>query len=285
MNRRCVVMLASAAFLASGLQRDADAQGLIARLPKDGMWVRYEGTMKQTEFRPESAEGDVVMDWIQHLTIKSVGSETWEFRGKKVRCRWLEFKVLTGKASESGVDTGKEKVGERIYKVLVPEERVVDRLSDGEGIPFAFLDIVKGFRKIGGEVSPIPLFRDERTGRESGALQVFPLIAPLTHYDAMEPAGNSTEDVQVPGGAVKARKLKAKQVTESPTTRTTNEAEIWRSDSDRIPFGLVKWSAKSTVERKDSAQPRSNFKPATQVIVEMSVHETGDGAKSELAGK
>jgi len=46
----------------------------------------------------------------------------------------------------------------------------------------------------------------------------------------------------------------------------------------------VKWSTKSTIDRKDDSGARSTFKPATEVTVEMSAHEWGTGAKSELAG-
>ncbi len=77
------------------------------------------------------------------------------FNGKQVPCRWIEIKVLTGKPSESGVEPGP--VGERIYKILVPEERVVGDVADGEKIPFSFLDIVKGFRKMAATMTPIPL--------------------------------------------------------------------------------------------------------------------------------
>jgi hypothetical protein len=253
MNRWRILALACVSAVASGSVREGRAQGLIVRLPKDGAWVRFEGTVKQLELRPEAPEGDIPMEWIQHLTIKSVGRETAPFRGKQVPCRWIEIKVVTGKAGEAGVEAGP--VGERLYKVLVPEERVIGQVADRDNVPFSFLDIVKGFRKMGGEVTPLP----------AGSLQVVPLIAPLMHYDA-----------------VKATRFKAKRVIESPTLRTTNEAEIWRCDSETIPFGLARWSVKISVEKKDSAQPRSTFKPVTQTTIEMSAHESGSGAKSEL---
>jgi hypothetical protein len=256
----------------------ANAQGLIVHLPKDGTWVRYEGNIKQVEFRPDAPEGDIPMEWIQHLTIKSVGREQALYHGKQVPCRWIEIKIVTGKASESGVEAGP--VGERIYKILVPEERVVGDIADGEKIPFSFLDIVKGFRKNGlSPATPIPLVR----GSE-GAFQVYPLIGPLMHYDAIEAAGGGTEQVQLAGGSVKTKKFKARRVIESPTTRTTSDAEFWECDANSIPFGLAKWTAKTTVDKKDTTAPRANaFKPATQVNVEMSAHEWGAGAKSEIA--
>jgi hypothetical protein len=264
-----------AALVALGFGASARAQGLILNLPKDGAWVRFEGTVKQVEFRPEAPEGDISMEWIQHLTIKSVGREEAVYNGKKAPCRWVEIKILTGKPSESGVETGP--VGERIYKLLIPEVRVVGTIADTEKIPFSFLDIVKGYRKVAGNVTPIPL----APGGE-GAFQVYPLVGPLMHFDTIEPAGGD-EQVQVPGGAIKAKKFKARRVIESPTVRTTCEAEFLRCDPEAIPFALAKWTTKTTIERKDSSAARTTaFKPATQVNVEMSAHEWGTGAKSEI---
>ena len=104
------------------------------------------------------------------------------------------------------------------------------------------------------------------------------------HFDAIEAVGGGPEQVQSAGGAVKVKKFKARRAIESLTTRTTTEAEFWECDGDIIPFGLAKWTAKTTVEKKDSTATRANaFKPATQVNVEMSAHESGTGAKSEIA--
>jgi len=254
--------------------KPASAQGLIWNLPKDGTWVRYEGTYKQVEFRPNSTEGDVALDWIQHLTIKSVGSETVERNGRMVPCRWIELKVVTGKPSEAGVDPGP--VGARIFKVLVPEGRIEGKLTDQDQIPVSFIDVVKGYRKIGdGDVKPI----------ESGALQVFPLIALVMHYQALEADGSEPIDPQIPLGPVQTRQFKATSRYESPTNRTINEAMLWRTvpGDESVPFGLAKWTAKSVREAKDTSQPRSAFAPVSEVTVEMSAHEVGDGATSELA--
>jgi hypothetical protein len=275
--RHSLVAVVVAALALSSQFGVARGQGLIVRLPQDGAWVRYEGNIKQVEFRPDAPEGDISMEWIQHLTIKSVGREQALYHGKQVPCRWIEIKIVTGKSSESGVEAGP--VGERIYKILVPEERVVGEIADGEKIPFSFLDIVKGLRKTGsGPATPIPMAR----GSE-GVFQVYPLIGPLMHYDAIEAVGGGPEQVQLSGRAVSAKKFKARRVIESPTTRTTNDAEFWETDGETVPFGLAKWTSKTAVDKKDSTASRANaFKPATQVNVEMSAHEWGTGAKSEI---
>jgi hypothetical protein len=271
MNRNRIWALSLAGFVILASLGSAKAQGLILNLPKkDGAWVRYEGTVKQVEFRPDAAEGDITMEWIQQLTIKSVGSETATFRGKQIPCRWIEIKIVTGKPSESGIESGP--VGERIYKVLVPEERVIGGLADSGRIPFSFLDIIKGFRKMGGQVTPIP----------PGALQVFPLVAPVMHYEAVEVGGAENEEVPLPGGAIKTKKFKAKRSIESATERSVNEAELWRGDGNTVPFGLVRWTVKSLLERKDSTAPRQGYKPLTQTTIEMTAHEWGTGAKSDV---
>jgi hypothetical protein len=271
MDRNRIGMLALAVSVVLASVPAAPAQGLILNLPKqDGAWVRFEGTVKQTEFRPDAADGDITMEWIQQLTIKSIGSETATYRHKQVPCRWIEIKIVTGKPSESGVEAGP--VGERIYKVLVPEERIVGQLTDGNKIPFSFLDIIKGFRKTGGQMTPIP----------PGSLQVFPLVAPVMHYEAVEVASGDNEEVPLAGGAVKTKKFKAKRTIESSSERSINEAELWRGDGNTVPFGLVRWTVKSVLERKDATSPRQGFKPVTQTNVEMTAHEWGTGAKSEL---
>lgn len=251
----------------------ASAQGLLWNLPADGSWVRYEGTYKQVDFRPNATEGDIALEWIQHLTIKSVGSETAEFKGEKIPCRWIELKVVTGRASEAGVDPGP--VGARIFKVLVPERRVVGKTVDDGKIPVSFIDVVKGYRKYGdGEVKPI----------EAKALQVYPLIALVMHYQKVEPDGADPVDPQIPLGAVQTRKFKASSKVESPTSRTTSEAQMWLTvpEEKKIPFGLAKWTIKTTREAKDSSEPRTAFKAVSEVTAEMSAHEVGEGAQSEI---
>ena len=118
----------------------------------------------------------------------------------------------------------------------------------------------------------------------AGALQVFPLVAPVMHYEAVEVNGNDSEDISLPGATapIKTQKFKAKRSIESDIERSTNEAEVWRSDGTTIPFGLVKWTVKTLLERKDSTQPRQSYKAPTQTNVEMTAHEWGTGAKSEL---
>ena len=57
-------------------EQTATAQGLIWKLPKDGTWVEFEGEYSQTEFRPNSPDGDLKPEpWSRRLRISSVGQQ------------------------------------------------------------------------------------------------------------------------------------------------------------------------------------------------------------------
>ncbi|MFM9959670.1 MAG: hypothetical protein ACKV2Q_00385 [Planctomycetaceae bacterium] len=262
------LIVAMAVGLGCGAAPQAKAQGLIWRLPPDGTWIRYEGTYQQIEARSNTGGTDLTILWIQHLTIKSVGQQEVELDGKNVPCRWLEFKVQTGKKSEAGINPGP--VGASIYKVLVPENRVIGKLTDDETIPVSFLPFVKGFRKDGEK--PV----EEMTG---SVLQIFPKIALFRHFTTLEKDGEP-ESLDLSVGAATAQKLKGKHEAENLQNHTVHEAELWRSDD--VPFGLAQWSVKLTMERKGENDPRSAFKQVAQTLVDMKAQETGTDAKSEV---
>lgn len=246
----------------------AGAQGLIWSLPEDGREVRYEGTFHQVEFRPDSAEGHLELEWTRHLTLRSVGQEMAEYGGKNVACRWIEIKVETGKETETGLDTGP--VGARLYKVLVPESRVIAQQHDADKISHSFIPIVKGYRKTGD---------NEPEEMQSKVLQIYPLISFLRHYEKLA-GGQEPEELDIRLGVVTARKWTGKSDKESRTSRSVNEATLWQSSD--VPFGLAKWSVKMTRHAKDRIAARSAFRPVSEVTVEMSAHEVGN-AQSELA--
>lgn len=254
--------------LSFGSAPRANAQGLIWKLPADGTWIRYEGTYQQIETRSNTGGTDLTIQWIQHLTIKSVGALEAEFEGKTVPCRWLEFKVQTGKKSEAGINPGP--VGASIYKVLVPESRVIGKLADDETIPVSFLPMVKGYRKEGDK--PV----EEMTG---SVFQIYPKVARFMHYKTLEKEGEP-EPLDLATGPVTAQKWKGKYEAENSQGHTVQEAELWRSDE--VPFGLAQWSVKQSMERKGNNEPRSSFKQVAQTLVEMKALETGTDAKSEI---
>jgi len=249
----------------------AQAQGLIWKLPEqDGEWIRYEGTVSQIEARPESAEGNMTIEWVKHVTIKSVGKEDGEFRGETTPCRWIEIKVQTGKTSAAGVNTGS--VGERIYKVLVPEKEIVGHWQDSKGLPVSYLPIVKGYRKTN-DKDPTP--------REitSGILQVYPVVAMIRHYGTMT-TSDVEEPVRVGQQDVATKTLTGSIELESRRIRVLHETTLYRSDE--MPFGLARWTVKMTEENKGEVDPRSEFQFASEVSIDMTARETGTDARSEL---
>lgn len=249
--------------------RTACAQGLIWSLPEeDNVSVRYQGTYRQIEERPDSAAGALTVQWDRQLWIKSVGREMAEFRGQMQPCRWIEIKVVTGKPTEEGTDPGL--VGARIYKALVPESLITGKSIDDETIPVSLIPIVRGYRRFGeGEVTPI----------DSSVLQVYPLITLFRHFETLQ-RDPVEQDPGVKLGPLNAVHYTGSETIESPTTRSQITCELWQSDS--VPFGLAKWTCKIVREAKDITDPRTDFQVASTVEVEMSVQEVESDAASEI---
>jgi hypothetical protein len=250
----------------------ASAQGLLYSLPEDGTGVRYEGEYKQLVKRPNAVEGDTTITGTQRLRIASVGKEDAEFRGKTEPCRWIEFKIQTGRKKEGDIDAGPGSV--RIFKVLIPESAVRGTITEPLGgnreVYVSFLPIVKGFRKIGDEeAQPIdpPVF------------QVRPVLTQLQHYRNLMPEG-SPEELQVTAGTFRSQLFKGSAVAESQSQRSTNTAEIYRSDA--VPFGLVKWTAKTVTEEKPTTATRAEFVVTNEITEEMTATEVLNGVESEL---
>jgi hypothetical protein len=272
---RCCSLLAGCALVLLSASA-ADAQGLIWKLPEDGTWIRYEGTYKQLERRPESTEGDLTLQWQRNVEIKSVGREMAEhnvFRRtpppEPEMCRWLEFKVVTGNVVEGIIDAGPG--GTAIYKVLVPESEIRGQLQDEETIILSYLPVVKGYRKLGDE-PPQPL--------ESQVLHVHPTLSLLRYFRNLQSDGVE-QTLEVPSvGSVAATAFKGNMQMETRINRSTSEGEILRSES--LPFGVVKWTARTVIEEKNPTEPRSAFKETIQLTEELNAVEVGTGAESEL---
>lgn len=255
--------------LAALLASDVSAQGLVLRLPPDGTWVRYEGTYTQSEIRPDSATGKLeIPPWNEHVTIKSVGTESAEFRGETVPCRWIEVRVERGRASEGKIDVGV--TGLEIYKVLVPESVVTADPVSPDGIPNNFLPIVKGVRKHG-QSEPQPI--------SEPALRLYPLAVLFGYCRDMK-----TEERGVdPGiglGAVSADVLTGAAALERKDSRTQLEMKVWSTKD--VPFGVAAWTVKITRQIKDAEEPRENFRSLTEVVAELKAQQTGADATSDL---
>jgi hypothetical protein len=252
-----------------GLAAPASAQILIWSLPEeDGTWVRFEGTYKQTRARPESTAGDEQLEWRSELTISSVGKETATVDGKELACRWVEFKTLT---KPGGLDKEPGPGDLYVYKVLIPEERVIGKTVDDDTIPVTFLPIVKGFRRVG--------MREPEAVTEK-ALAVYPTVALLTHYPNLKTEGEEPEELQLAGNTVSAKLFKGSRVFKQTTSRSTNVASQWRSSD--VPFGLAKFQVTLTREEKPLAASSEEFQRTSLIEQEMAVAAIGGDAHSEL---
>ena len=250
----------------------AQAQGLIWELPPDGSWVRFEGSYTQEEVRPGAA-GNLTLQWIRHLTIKSVGQTQEDYRGETVDCRWIEIKVQTGRILDGRVDTGS--VGERIYKVLIPEAEVLGSLQDSEGLPVSYLPIIRGYRKTNDrDPTPKPL--------KAGVFQVFPVVSYIRHYKSMEKS-DVPGSIGVGDDDFATTVLTGSNEQESRTFRIKHETKELHRTAE-VPFGLAYWKIEVTEERKGEVLPRSEFTFASKVEVEMTAREIGTDAASELVG-
>lgn len=258
----------------------AQAQ-LIWRLPEDGTWVQYIGTYTQKDVKADVLQGAQPTRWDKELIIRSVGTETAEFESydgtrASVPCRWIEIKVRTGILRDGDIATGT--VGQQLYKVLVPEQKIAEihvaeggSVVDNRDVPAAVLPIVRGFRQVGEQpVQPI-------TAR---GLQVYPFLTLLAPYRTLEAVSTDPvpADVAVPN--IQAMHYKGSLVMENLVSRSTNEGELWKSDE--TPFGLARWSVKVRREAKDKAAPRSAFVEVSTFEEEMKLQQINQNAQSEL---
>ncbi|WP_145266310.1 hypothetical protein [Calycomorphotria hydatis] len=258
----CLVL----ALVCSGGQL-ASAQGLLWTVPRDGLEIRYEGTLQQTVIDEDLAEE--TFNWDRRLTIRSFGPVEEEFEGEEVPCWWIELKLETGKASELGIDS--EPLGPRLYKVLVPETVITGSSTTELGLPIDALPIVRGYKQVR-DGDPEPLGAD--------VLQVFPLLSLIRHYRPEELVEAGEEFVATPAGRYDATRYQAQTVIESPGSRVASTAILLVSRD--VPVGPVQWEA--TMERsvKDVIRPRSTFRIVTKMKETMELREIGTALQSEL---
>lgn len=246
------------------------AQGLLFNLPQDGTGVEYEGEISYVSIRADIAEGKETITKAREMSIKSVGREDAQFEGVVQPCRWVEIKVVTGNAGEAGIDPGP--VGSRIYKLLVPESKVIATDSDENGIPNVVLPIVKGWRRSGeSEVRPIT----------SKAIAFYPTICQLANYPEPEVIAEvETPQTKAANMSFTAKHLKGRFVMERPESRSINEGHFWVSSE--VPFGLARWEVTVTREQKESTAPRESFQEVASTTSTMSVRKLLNVAESEL---
>jgi hypothetical protein len=271
MRARLIGGLTVVAAWLAGLVTPVSAQMLIWSLPEDeGAWIRFEGNYKQTRARPNSNAGDEVLEWRSELTISSLGRENAAVSegSEEVPCRWVEFKTETKRA---GVDKKAGPADLYVYKVLIPENRVIGKTVDDDTIPVTFLPIVKGYRRVGQrDVEPVA----------EKALAVYPTVALVTYYPDLKAAAEEPEQIQIGGNSVDAKLYKGTRVIKMNTSRSTNAASLWRSDE--VPFGLARYQVTLTVEQKNINATDAEFQRTSLVEVDMAAVAIGNDARSEL---
>ena len=268
-SRICSVVFVSLGYLFMS-STSCPAQGLIFSLPEDGTGIEYEGQIIQETVRSELEDGRETLTWNSELSIKSVGREDAEYNGKIQPCRWVEIKLVTGTAEASGIDAGP--AGARIYKVLIPESKVIDTPVDAEAIPNTVLPIVQGFRRLGEEqVEPIT----------SRGLVMYPTMCLLANYETPILVSRSESITNIAGiQSFDSRHMKGETVRERRNSRSTNIGEFWVSED--VPFGLVAWSVTVSRESKGSTEDRDKFRPVGSVKSDMRVRQIIRAAESEL---
>ncbi len=265
-----ILFLCSVSVAAALSSSPASAQGLIFNLPQDGTGVEYEGEITYVTVRPDIAEGKETITKARELSIKSVGREDAEWNGQVQPCRWIEIKVNTGNAGEAGIDPGP--VGSRIYKVLIPESKILSSATDSDSVPNIMLPIVKGYRRSGeAQVRPIT----------AEAISFYPTICQLMNYPDPElVAANETPQTKAANMSFNAKHLKGKLVIERPESRSTNSADFWVTEE--VPFGLARWEVTVTREQKESTTTRDNFQEVSTTTSTMSVRKLLQVTESEL---
>lgn len=257
----------------------ASAQGLIWNAPDEGAEMQFEGDYLQEDERPQEVEKRIKMQWRSRLWIKALKKTNAEYQGQTVPCQWFEIKVETGSETGDG-DLVLGPGGKRIYKILVPLERGMKpilnppstsgNVVDAEGIPIAYLPIVKGYRRL-----------DEQAAEPiaSGVLNTYPMLSLMAQYRTLDVVSEQ-EDPQVMG-VTSATHFHGEAVMESPTSRSTNKAEIWANNT--LPFGLARWKVDIVRESKDAQAARDQFMPASTIRIDMKLVKQSNNAMSDLA--
>ena len=150
---RVVGLLLCFALLAETQQ--AAAQGLIRRLPtQEKMTAVYRGTYTQINGDEKTSDKTETLEWDRELKIKSLSKSKGFYQGKEVDCRWFEIEIKTGKNVDGDIVPGKS--GLRIYKILVPDAKVLDSNRDADTIFVSMIPIatnasgkIMGIKKIG----------------------------------------------------------------------------------------------------------------------------------------
>ncbi|GAB4134823.1 MAG: hypothetical protein Tsb009_00310 [Planctomycetaceae bacterium] len=267
-------------FLLTFSARPASAQGLLWKLPEQETFsVLYYGTFTQKDIsQGNTGAAPEPIVWHREIIVKSLKKAQGYYDGVQVNCRWIEISVRTGKFDED-IDTGP--AGKRVYKVLVPESKVVGKTKDDDTIFVSMLPIardkdgkVMGVKKIG-NTSPKRM--------TAPVLHIYPILSLLHHYRTLTPAP-AENAITVAGRQVSPdayQKFTATRIIESPSRRTENTATLYFTDL--VPTRLAKWEVKVVHKTKNSSQSRAQFRPTLEFSSSMTARTiTQNNVQSQL---
>ena len=263
--RRLPALAAAAVVLTLG-GVSARAGGLIWNVPAVGTEVRHEGSL--TQVLTDDTGQQVTTERRREIFVRALEEVEAEYDGSRVPAVWVEIVTVTGVRTERGIDPGP--AGRVLYKFLTPRAAVAADFKDRDGIPRAFLPVLRGWRQAGdGEPTELgPAFR------------AYPAACLLTEFEPDEIIKVGEEDVTVPAGTYPGTLYRGKQVNESPRVRTTNDTDVIVSPD--MPFGPAKWTVTLVRERKDANQPRDTFREVARTTVSMEAQEIRNDARGEL---
>jgi len=214
----------------------------------------------------------------RELIVKSLKKAKGYHQGQEVDCRLLEISMQTGELSGGAIKPGP--AAKRVYKVLVPESKIIGKPRDSEGIFVSMLPVatdktgktVMGLKKIG-TGAEVPL--------TAPVLQVYPMLTLLQHYRSLN-AMPAQGAIEIAGKQItQYTRYKATRVIESPSSRSTNEATL--VVTDQVPTGLAKWDVTLTREEKNSAQSWDERKLVTKITTSLTARTISfNDAQSEL---
>ena len=253
----------------AGLAPAARAGGLVWNLPEPGTMVRHEGSYTQT--LTDRQNQITTVERRRHVTVRALEAETATVDGEQIPARWLEIVSETGTSGERGLETGP--AGRVLYKILVPERGVIGRPADDQGIPEAFLPVIRGWKQVG-DGEPVEF---------GPAFRAFPTLTLLREFEPAELTGEGADSAVTPAappGGFDGTRYRGKTVEESERARVTTEGTFLISPD--VPFGPAQWEITMTRESKDLSEPRDALRETSKTVARMSVHEIADDARGEL---
>jgi len=279
-SRRTLILgMSLCGLLVGGSSTPVSAQGLLWKLPSDvNFSIEYYGTFTQKDISAGVAgAAPKPIVWQREIIVKSLKQEQGYYNGQAVKCRWIEISVRTGELFEGDIDTGP--AGKRVYKVLVPQSKVVNSTVDSDKI---FVSMIPIARDKDGKIMGVKKIGNSKAKRiTSPVLQVYPILTLLQHYRSLKPVP-AVEAITIAKQQVSSdnyKKFTASRVIESRSSRSESTATLYFVDNPQlVPTRLAKWKVIVVHKSKDASQNRdSAFKPTIEFTVEMTARTVTRG--------